>query len=97
MRLLPPLLHAGLSRRTVIAIFQQFIESGYDPRSELASSCALKIDPTNDAVAYDYNAAANFHLHKLPEEKKEAHCGLRKSTRAMPTPALARSGNSRRG
>ena len=53
-------------------MFQQFIESGYDPRSELASSCALKIDPTNDAVAYDYNAAANFHLHKLPEAERSA-------------------------
>lgn len=31
------------------------------------STRALQIDPTNDAVAYDYNAAANFHLHRLPE------------------------------
>jgi tetratricopeptide (TPR) repeat protein len=36
------------------------------------STRALEIDPTNDAVAYDYNAAANFHLHRLPEAEKGA-------------------------
>jgi hypothetical protein len=36
------------------------------------STRALEIDPTNDAVAYDYNAAANFHLHRLPEAEKSA-------------------------
>jgi tetratricopeptide (TPR) repeat protein len=36
------------------------------------STRALKIDPTNDAVAYDYNAAANFLLHRLPEAERSA-------------------------
>jgi tetratricopeptide (TPR) repeat protein len=36
------------------------------------STRALEIDPTNDAVAYDYNAAANFHLHRLPEAETSA-------------------------
>jgi hypothetical protein len=36
------------------------------------STHALEIDPTNNAVAYDYNAAANFHLHRLPEAEKGA-------------------------
>jgi tetratricopeptide (TPR) repeat protein len=33
---------------------------------------ALEIDPTTVAVAYDYNAAANFHLHYLREAEKSA-------------------------
>lgn len=33
---------------------------------------ALAIDPTTVAVAYDYNAAANLHLHNLPEAEKSA-------------------------
>lgn len=33
---------------------------------------ALEIDPANNAVAYDYNAAANFHLHRLPEAERSA-------------------------
>jgi tetratricopeptide (TPR) repeat protein len=33
---------------------------------------ALQIDPTTDAVAYDYNAAANFNLHNLHEAEKSA-------------------------
>jgi tetratricopeptide (TPR) repeat protein len=36
------------------------------------STRALEIDPTNDAVAYDYNAAANFHLHRLAEAERSA-------------------------
>ena len=36
------------------------------------STRALKIYLTNDAVAYDYNAAANFHLHRLPEAERSA-------------------------
>jgi hypothetical protein len=36
------------------------------------STRALEIDPTNDAVAYHYNAAANLHLHRLPEAEKSA-------------------------
>jgi tetratricopeptide (TPR) repeat protein len=36
------------------------------------SNRALEIDPTNDAAAYDYNAAANLHLHRLPEAEKSA-------------------------
>jgi len=36
------------------------------------STRALEIDPTNNAVAYDYNAAANFQLHRLPEAEKSA-------------------------
>jgi YD repeat-containing protein len=38
------------------------------------SNRALEIDPTNTAVAYDYNAAANLQLHRLPEAEKS---GLR--------------------
>ena len=34
------------------------------------SNRALEIDPTNVAVAYDYNAAANLHLHRLAEAEK---------------------------
>jgi hypothetical protein len=48
------------------------------------STRALEIDPTNDAVAYDYNAGVNFHLHRLPEAKK-VRCGQWKSTKATPT------------
>jgi predicted Zn-dependent protease len=33
---------------------------------------ALEIDPTNDMVAYEYNAAANLNLHNLPEAEKSA-------------------------
>jgi tetratricopeptide (TPR) repeat protein len=33
---------------------------------------ALELDPTNDAVAYALNAAANLNLHKLPEAEKSA-------------------------
>lgn len=36
------------------------------------SSKALAIDPTNDPVAYDYNAAANMNLHKLDEAERSA-------------------------
>jgi len=36
------------------------------------STRALEIDSTNDALAYDYHAAANFHLHRLPEAEKSA-------------------------
>jgi tetratricopeptide (TPR) repeat protein len=36
------------------------------------STRALAIDPTTVAVAYDYNAAANLHLHNLPEAEKSA-------------------------
>jgi tetratricopeptide (TPR) repeat protein len=36
------------------------------------SNRALEIDPTNDPVAYDYNAAANLNLHRLPDAKKSA-------------------------
>jgi tetratricopeptide (TPR) repeat protein len=36
------------------------------------STRALEIDPANNAVAYDYNAAANFHLHRLPEAERSA-------------------------
>lgn len=36
------------------------------------STRALEIDSTSDPVAYDYNAAANLHLHKLPEAEKSA-------------------------
>jgi tetratricopeptide (TPR) repeat protein len=36
------------------------------------SARALELDPTTDAVAYDYNAAANFNLHNLPEAEKSA-------------------------
>jgi tetratricopeptide (TPR) repeat protein len=33
---------------------------------------ALDLDPTDDAVAYGYNAGANFSLHKLAEAEKSA-------------------------
>lgn len=36
------------------------------------SNRALEIDPTDDAVAYQYNAAADLYLHKLPEAEKSA-------------------------
>ncbi len=36
------------------------------------STRALEIDPATTAVAYDYNAAAYLHLHKLPEAEKSA-------------------------
>ncbi len=36
------------------------------------SSRALLIDPMNNPIAYDYNAAANLHLHRLPEAEKNA-------------------------
>jgi tetratricopeptide (TPR) repeat protein len=36
------------------------------------STRALAIDPTTVAVAYDYNAAANFNLHNLREAEKSA-------------------------
>jgi len=36
------------------------------------STRALELDPANDAVAYVYNAAANFNLHKLSEAEKNA-------------------------
>ncbi len=36
------------------------------------SARALEIDPTTNAVAYDYHAAANFNLHHLPEAEKSA-------------------------
>jgi tetratricopeptide (TPR) repeat protein len=36
------------------------------------SAHALEIDPTTDAVAYGYNAAANFNLHNLPAAERSA-------------------------
>ena len=36
------------------------------------SSRALELDPTNDAVAYGYNAVANLNLHRLSEAEKSA-------------------------
>jgi tetratricopeptide (TPR) repeat protein len=36
------------------------------------SGRALELDPTTDAPAYSYNAAANFNLHHLPEAEKSA-------------------------
>jgi tetratricopeptide (TPR) repeat protein len=36
------------------------------------SNRALVIDPMNNPIAYDYNAAANLHLHRLPEAEKSA-------------------------
>jgi tetratricopeptide (TPR) repeat protein len=36
------------------------------------SSRALLIDPDGDPIAYDYNAAANLHLHRLPEAEESA-------------------------
>src|SRR5882724_13559675 len=38
------------------------------------SSHALELDPSNNAVAYEYHAAANLNLHKLREAEKS---GLR--------------------
>ncbi len=38
------------------------------------SSHALEVDPSNDAVAYEYHAAANLNLHKLADAEKS---GLR--------------------
>jgi tetratricopeptide (TPR) repeat protein len=32
----------------------------------------LEIDPANNAVAYDYSAGANFHLHRLAEAERSA-------------------------
>jgi tetratricopeptide (TPR) repeat protein len=36
------------------------------------SDRALEIDPTTDAIAYSYNAAANFNLHNLPKAEQSA-------------------------
>lgn len=36
------------------------------------SSRALELEPTNNAVAYAYNAAANLNLHRLSEAEKGA-------------------------
>ena len=36
------------------------------------SSRALEFDPTTDAVAYEYHAAANLNLHNLAEAEKSA-------------------------
>ena len=36
------------------------------------SSRAIDLDPTDDAVAYDYHAGANLNLHKLPEAERSA-------------------------
>jgi tetratricopeptide (TPR) repeat protein len=36
------------------------------------SNRALEIDPTTNPVAYDYNAAANLHLHRLQDAEKSA-------------------------
>jgi tetratricopeptide (TPR) repeat protein len=36
------------------------------------SNRALVVDPMNNPLAYDYNAAANLHLHRLPEAEKSA-------------------------
>jgi tetratricopeptide (TPR) repeat protein len=36
------------------------------------SNRALEIDPTTNPVSYDYNAAANLHLHRLPDAEKSA-------------------------
>ena len=36
------------------------------------SDRALQIDPSNDPIAYDYNAAANMNLHKLEEAERSA-------------------------
>jgi tetratricopeptide (TPR) repeat protein len=36
------------------------------------STRALEIDPTNNAVAYAYNAAANFNLHNLSKAEESA-------------------------
>jgi predicted Zn-dependent protease len=33
---------------------------------------ALDLDPTDNVVAYDYNAGANLNLHKLPEAERSA-------------------------
>ncbi len=37
-----------------------------------SSSRAIELDPTADALAYDYHAAANLKLHHLPEAEKSA-------------------------
>jgi tetratricopeptide (TPR) repeat protein len=36
------------------------------------SNRSIELDPTNDAVAYGLNAAANLNLHKLPDAEKSA-------------------------
>jgi tetratricopeptide (TPR) repeat protein len=36
------------------------------------SSRALELDPTDDVIAYDYQAGANLNLHKLPEAERSA-------------------------
>jgi len=36
------------------------------------SNRAVELDPTNDAVAYGLNAAANLNLHQLPAAEKSA-------------------------
>jgi len=36
------------------------------------SGRAIDLDPSNDAVAYGLNAAANLNLHKLPDAEKSA-------------------------
>lgn len=38
----------------------------------MLSSRALQIDATNNPLAYDYNAAANLKLHRLPDAEKSA-------------------------
>jgi len=39
-----------------------------------SSTRAIEIDPSNSAVAYEYNAAANLHLHRVAQAEKS---GLR--------------------
>ena len=36
------------------------------------SGRAIELDPTDDPVAYDYNAGANLSLHRIPEAEKGA-------------------------
>ena len=36
------------------------------------SSRAIELDPSNDAIAYGLNAAANLSLHKVPDAEKSA-------------------------
>ena len=36
------------------------------------SNQALEIDPNTNVLAYEYNAAANLHLHNLPDAEKSA-------------------------
>ena len=36
------------------------------------SERALEIDPATDAIAYDFNAAANFNLHNLSKAERSA-------------------------